>query len=300
MGSRYLTDLADVCRGLGAWVHEEPGWQTRARGSGGYNSGLPTHVMCHHTASNPSSDGQSDVNYMCYSSENRPIANLYLSRTGEVWVMAAGATNTNGSGHDYWGGGVPNDSMNSYAIGIEAANNGVGEPWPAQQQDMYIRLVNGLCAHYGIPIGHVRAHFEWAPDRKIDPAGQSRYASGGSTWNMDQFRGDCATLSPQPPQPGTPQPEPPPTEWLCPPFPGVGDYGCSYNTCRAWQDAMILNHYISDNPANHDGVWGNGMHTAVLGMQVEWGWDDADGIGGQHTWPHLRSRDVAPCPTCGK
>lgn len=205
MGSRYLTDLAQVCRSIGYPVHEENGWQTRARSSGGYNAGLPNHVMCHHTASGPSSDGQSDVNYMCYGSDNRPVANLYLSRKGEIWVMAGGATNTNGKGHDYWGGGVPNDSMNSYAIGIEAANNGVGEPWPEIQQMVYVELVNQLCAHYGIPNSHVRAHFEWAPDRKIDPAGQSWYATGSNKWDMNMFRNDCSALGP--PGPG-PSPEP--------------------------------------------------------------------------------------------
>jgi hypothetical protein len=201
MGSRYLTDLANVCRSIGVTVHEENGWQTRARGSGGYNSGLPNHVMCHHTASNPSSDGQSDVNYMCYGSDNRPVANLYLSRKGQIWVMAAGATNTNGKGSDTWGGGVPNDSMNSYAIGIEAANNGVGEPWPAVQQNAYVLLVSALCAHYGIPNNNIRAHFEWAPGRKIDPAGQSDYATGSNKWNMDAFRKDCGWVGPPTPTP---------------------------------------------------------------------------------------------------
>lgn len=204
MGSRYLTDLAHVCRSLGVTVHEENGWQTRARSSGGYNSGCPTHVMCHHTASNPSSDGQSDVNYMCYGSENKPVANLYLSRKGHIWVMAGGCTNTNGKGHDNWGGGVPNDSMNSYAIGIEAANNGVGEPWPMVQQNVYVMLVSALCSHYKIPNNNIRSHFEWAPDRKIDPAGQSDYATGSNKWNMDLFRFDC--YAPTHPSPG-PEPE---------------------------------------------------------------------------------------------
>lgn len=207
MGSRYLTDLANVVRSIGGFaVQEEPGWQSRARSSGGYNSGLPNHVMCHHTASGSSSDGQSDVNYMCYGSDNRPIANLYLSRTGKVWIMAAGATNTNGSGHDPCGA-TANDSMNSAAIGIEAANNGTGETWPTVQQDVYTKLVNKLCSQYGIPIGRVHSHFEWAPDRKIDPAGNSRYASGGNKWNMDAFRGDV--IAGGEPSPG---PTPPPGE----------------------------------------------------------------------------------------
>jgi hypothetical protein len=182
--SGYLTDLADVVRRAGLVVQEEPGWQTRARSSGGYSSGRPTHVMVHHTASGASSDGQPDVNYMCYSSENKPVANLYLSRSGKVWIMAAGATNTNGKGGPI--DNVPADSMNTYAIGIEAGNNGVGELWPMAQQDAYLKLVNALKSAYGI--SNVRSHWEYAPGRKIDPAGSSQWASGSASWNMDAFR----------------------------------------------------------------------------------------------------------------
>lgn len=202
MGSRYLTDLADVVRAAGLDVQEEPGWESRARGSGGYNPGLPNHVMIHHTASGPSSDGQPDVSYCCYGSENRPVANLYLARAGKVWIMAAGATNTNGQGGDPCGT-IANDSMNSSAIGIEAGNNGTGEPWPTAQQDAYITLCAALCTSYAIPVGRVHSHAEWAPGRKIDPAGPSRWAATG-TWDEHAFRADVATYSggapPPPPE----------------------------------------------------------------------------------------------------
>ena len=193
MGSRYLTDLASVMRGAGLVVQEESGWQSRSRSSGGYDSGKPNHVMVHHTASGASSDGQPDVNYMCYSSENRPVANIYLSRSGKVWAMAAGATNTNGSGRCPHCGTT--DNMNTRAIGIEAGNNGTGETWPTAQQNAYTTLVKALCSHYGIPNAAVIAHFEYAPDRKIDPAGQSQWASGANKWNMVGFRQSCAGAS---------------------------------------------------------------------------------------------------------
>jgi hypothetical protein len=298
VGNRYCTDLADVVRHAGLECIEMDGWQTRARSSGGFNSPQPTYIMCHHTASNPGSDGWSDANYIATGSDIAPISQLYVNRAGTVWVCAAGACNNAGSGGPL--GSVPVDAMNTYSIALEVANNGVGEPWPQVQQEAYQRLVQALCDHYGIPAGNVVAHWEWTP-RKIDPAGQSRWAQGAASWNMDAFRADVAAGwpggTPIPPQP---QPEPPPAGWVCPPFPGVGDYGCTYETCRAWQDAMILNRYISDNPANHDGAWGDGMHNATYDMQLTWGWSDADGIGGEHTWPHLRSRNVALCPVCGK
>jgi hypothetical protein len=100
-------------------------------------------------------------------------------------VLAAGATNTNGKGGPL--DGVPADSMNTHAIGVEA-NGGYGEAWPTVQTDSYTRGVAALMAHYRID--HCRAHFEWAPDRKIDPAGPSPWATGNASWNMDAFRAD--------------------------------------------------------------------------------------------------------------
>lgn len=206
MGDRYLTDLADVCRSAGLTVVEVDGWQSRARGSGGYNPGLPSHVMIHHTASGAGSDGWPDVNYCTFSDDDAPLCNLYLDRAGTVYVCAGGATNTNGSGQDPCGI-TPDDSMNSAAIGLEAGNNGSGEHWPDAQLDSYLALVVALCGHYAIPNHRVHGHAEWAPQRKVDPAGPPRYAVGADTWDMDAFRGDCAAgpPAPQPEEDMTPE-----------------------------------------------------------------------------------------------
>jgi N-acetylmuramoyl-L-alanine amidase len=200
MGSRYLADLADVCRRTGYPVIVVDGWQDRARGSGGYDSGRPNHVIIHHSASGPDADGWSDVNYCCYGDPDAPLCNLYLARDGTIYVCAAGATNTNGSGSDLCGI-VPDDSMNSSAIGIEAGNDGVGEPWPEAQQQSYVALCGALCAAYGIGVEQIHSHAQWAPSRKIDPAGPSRWAEGAATWDMDRFRADVddTTAEPQPP-----------------------------------------------------------------------------------------------------
>ena len=186
MGSRWLVDLADVIRDAGLPVVEYDGWQSRARSSGGFDSGRPAVVMVHHTASDTSP--ANDAAYMVETSENRPVANLMLTRAGEVWVLAAGATNTNGKGGPI--GVCPQDSMNTYAIGVEACNDGVGEPWPVVQQDAYLMLVEQLCEHYAI--AQVTSHQEYAPDRKIDPAGPSRWPpiNTAGTWDMDEFRAD--------------------------------------------------------------------------------------------------------------
>ena len=195
--ARYLTDLADVLRAAGLTVIEVDGWKTRARSSGGYADGRPTHLMIHHTASPPHTDGQRDVDYIVAESAVKPIANIYTDRKGVVWVCAAGATNTNGEGRDTWGGGVPDNAMNLYAISNEIANTGTGEPYPAEQQQSVLTSSAAICRAYSIPVDHARGHFEWT-SRKIDPSGPSMWAASGK-WAMDEFRDDvAATINPPP------------------------------------------------------------------------------------------------------
>src|SRR5262245_56017139 len=95
MSGRFLTDLADLLDRAGLDVVTVDGWQTRARSSGGYADGRPWCVVWHHTASR--STPENDVSYILNSSD-APLCNVYVARDGEMWVIAAGATNTNGKG----------------------------------------------------------------------------------------------------------------------------------------------------------------------------------------------------------
>jgi hypothetical protein len=189
-GIKYLSDLAAVAREV-APVIELAGWKARGRaGNSGYLPDRPDHVMVHHTASGRHWDGPRDANYLATGAQYAPLSNLYVARAGTVYVLAAGPTNTNGKGSDSWGGGVRDDDMNRHAIGIEAGNDGVGEPWPGEQVRVLVELCAALCDRYAIPTANVRAHHEWAPGRKIDPAGPSPYAAGRSSWEMATFRAD--------------------------------------------------------------------------------------------------------------
>lgn len=182
--------MAEVIRSAGVRVMETPNWQTRTYPKYGAYPAMPTHVMVHHTASKTTP--ANDLNYIL-NSPLSPIGNIYLDRTGVCWIVAGGRAVTNGKGSSApWGGGVPDNMMNHYSIAIEAANDGVGEPWPKAQTDAYIRLCAALCDAYDIPTKHVRAHFEWAPGRKIDPAGPSPWAIGAKSWDMDKFRKDVS------------------------------------------------------------------------------------------------------------
>ena len=109
--------------------------------------------MWHHTASNAGPDD--DAAYCCYGCDYAPVCNLMVDRTGAVWVLAAGATNTNGSGGpwDWSRGTVPADSMNTHAVGIEICNNGVGERYPVVQIDAAFTASVAVLAALGLEPG---------------------------------------------------------------------------------------------------------------------------------------------------
>jgi len=297
MGARYLTDLADQLRAGGIPTREWSGWQSRARDSGGYDPGYPAGIVVHHTASGPGSDPDGDCAYIATGADFAPVANLYLSRSGEVTVIAAGGCNHAGSGGPVaW---APKDGANSRSIGIEAANRGDGsEPWPAIQTATYSELVAVLCAAYGIPVANVIAHFEWTNaspatyGRKIDPAGPSPWAIGSGSWDMLAFRSDVTGAPTEPIEP-----IPPPSSGG---YPGEARTYQTGSHVLAWQERMIALGWITDSPANRDSYFGDGMRGAVERMQTAFGWDDSDGVAGPHTWDHMVTRPAPPCPRCGR
>jgi N-acetylmuramoyl-L-alanine amidase len=198
VGNIYLTWLADDLAAAGLQVVRYQGWTTRARSSGGYG-GQPLCVMWHHTAS--ATSAENDCYYMCYGSSDKPIANLLIARDGAVWVLAAGATNTNGKGKamTFSRGSVPANSMNTWAVGMEMANNGTGEAYPQAQVDAAFKASNVINRKVGNAPTDVCTHQHYAPDRKIDPAKgrsvqgpwQPREINSSGTWNLDDLRVEC-------------------------------------------------------------------------------------------------------------
>lgn len=195
----YLTDLARWLRDAGLSVIEYGGWQTRARGSGGY-SDYPLCVMWHHTASPPSWDGQKDADYCAVGDPDAPLSNLYIDRSGNVWVLAAGATNTNGKGKSitFSRGTVPADSMNTRAVGIEMGNDGVGERWTENQVNAAFVASNTVNARCGNRPDDIATHQFYAPDRKIDPAVDNvaglwtpDAVTSSGTWSRSDVQAEC-------------------------------------------------------------------------------------------------------------
>ena len=222
-GTVWLTGMADILRYVGLNVIEVDGWETRARSSGGFAS-WPLCVMWHHTASGPNSDGWNDASYIAYGDENSPISNLYIDRGGNVWVIAAGATNTNGKGISipFSRGTVPADGMNSYALGVECGNNGVGENWPEVQINAMFRTNIAMNLWFGNRVDDLSTHNYYAPDRKIDPATDNvsgnwipSVVNSSRSWNVQDIRDESNrrlqafidSTDPIPPHPTYPIPE---------------------------------------------------------------------------------------------
>lgn len=175
------------------------GWEDRARSSGGFTGGKPFGVFWHHTASVASPSD--DANYCCHGADARPLTNLLLPRDGSVWVLAAGATNTNGKGQriQFSRGVVEMDQANTSVVGMEICNNGVGEAWPQVQIDAAFAASNAINRHMGNQPTDVSSHQHYAPDRKIDPATAAavqgpwkpRSINSSGSWNVDDIRTEC-------------------------------------------------------------------------------------------------------------
>jgi hypothetical protein len=202
VGNLYLTWMADDLEAAGLQVIRYQGWTTRARRSGGYG-GTPLCVMWHHTASQTTA--ANDCYYMCLTSPSRPVANIYIARDGVVWVLAAGASNTNGVGNAmaFSRGAVPASQMNLWAVGMEMGNNGTGAPYPQVQIDAAFKASNTINRRLGNQPGDVCTHQHYAPTRKIDPAKASavqgpwfpRPVNGSGSWNLNDLRDECERRS---------------------------------------------------------------------------------------------------------
>lgn len=176
--------LADQLRKWGCTVVPVPGWETR-----GNANVTPKVVVNHHTASRPGTkapslgivtNGRPDV--------PGPLCNVLIARNGVCYVVASGRSNNAGTGS--WQG----ISGNTNTFGIEAENNGTGEPWPAAVLDAMVRVNAAVTTHLGLPVERCIGHKEWT-SRKIDP-----------NFDMNQFRlrvADRITTGPtgEPPMP---------------------------------------------------------------------------------------------------
>ncbi len=95
-----------------------------------------------------------------------PVSSHYLiGRDGALYQLVAEDRRAWHAGPGSWG---TISDVNSASIGIELDNNG-SEPFPAQQIDKLLVLLEDLCQRLDIPRYQVIAHADMAPTRKTDP-----------------------------------------------------------------------------------------------------------------------------------
>jgi hypothetical protein len=157
--------LPEVLRAAGLAVSTYPGWETRGSTSWGPLRG----IVCHATAGSRNSSDAAEMRVLWETGSVTapvPISQLYLSRSGQWWVGASGLCY-----HVLIGQRGPHAGYgNSALIGVEAANDNRGEPWPAAQIDAYIRGVAAICRYMGWSADVVVGHREHQTD-KSDPVG---------------------------------------------------------------------------------------------------------------------------------
>lgn len=166
MAVRSLVGLGKRLQRAGLRVKKVAGWESR--GGSGANFRATTF---HHTAS-----GRNSGDAPCLGLVTRgtsvvpgPLCNILISRSGVVYLIAAGRANHAGLGGPLRG--IPQNSANKMSVGFECENNGLGEPWPREQ-------LQAIDTAFAVTLKFLRrrarrhfAHREWAPTRKTDPRG---------------------------------------------------------------------------------------------------------------------------------
>ena len=185
--------MADAFRKSGLKVLEVEGWKKRGR-PGTFE---PRGVVFHHTASGRKGGSAPSLGTVLNGRPgiNGPLCNVLIGRDRTVRVIAAGRANHAGEGGPFRN--IPKDSGNSFLIGVEVENDGVGEKWSPELLQtcdaVFAALLLGLRRQPDWLIGHR----EWAPGRKIDPA---RTNAGLPTMNQVRSRVAARMRTTGPPQ----------------------------------------------------------------------------------------------------
>lgn len=174
-------DLPKLLRSHGLKVVVVPGWRIRRTNS--WTAGFdPVGVLCHHTAT-PKSWALAMVLRLLIRGRpglSGPLCQIGLGRDGTVYIIAAGRANHAGTAKAV--GTVSAGDGNYLYVGIEAFNDGVGEPWPAVQYNAYVLLCAVLSKKVtGSSVRTVAAHKETSTTGKIDPR-----------FDMGKFRANVA------------------------------------------------------------------------------------------------------------
>lgn len=126
-----------------------------------FNLRKPNYVMIHHTAQN-----SLEQTLRTFTVPHAQVSSHYvIGRDGTVVQMVNDYLRSWHAGAGKWGSIT---DLNSVTVGIELDNNGF-EPYPDEQIDALLILLDTLKTRHRIPTVNFLAHSDTAPTRKQDP-----------------------------------------------------------------------------------------------------------------------------------
>lgn len=183
----FADDLKDALDERVSRVHYLDGWR-KSWYRDSWALGRPQALILHHTAGaatdsqDPTHPGNQpganagQVNYVNrHPSYDMPCSAFTLDRDGTVYVNAALPCYHAGEGSfrgtEWAGHGIPDDSANSYCLGVEVVDKGQGTTFTKAQKVSLARLA-AACAQASqwanTSTLYLPRHKDWAPDRKTD------------------------------------------------------------------------------------------------------------------------------------
>ena len=148
----------------GLAVQKVAGWQNR-----GSTTFAPRGIIFHHTASNAAGGNAPALGIVTHGRSDLPgpLCQFLVGRDGTIFFVAAGRANHAGTGGPIKG--IAQDNGNTFTIGVECENNGIGEKWGADQLEAIAILFAILLDRMEASPQMIIGHREWTT-RKIDPA----------------------------------------------------------------------------------------------------------------------------------
>ena len=258
--------LAQELKGLGIEVKAVEGWKGR---------GLdypfdPDGAFNHHTGSNKKSGNVPSLGICTHGRSGipGPLCQIVLARNGTVFLVAQNRANHAGTGGPWrW---VPRDSGNTFAIGIEWENDGVGEKYGNRQMEVGVLLNAVLLRRMGRGVRRCGSHKEYT-SRKIDPS-----------FDMKRFRKKVKKALAGAPKP---KPKPKPKKNTKGRWPKL-QAGSKGRWVRKVQ-RKLRRHGAGPGPV--DGDFGKRTEKAVRRFQRAESLK-ADGVVGKQTWKRLRGK----------
>jgi len=113
-------------------------------------------------------DGAEAIEWLA-NPESKVSAHYVVSEDGQIVRMVDESKRAWHAGRSWWRGVT---DINSASIGIEIVNPGHEfgyRPFPEEQIDALVPLVNDIVGRYGITRGNIVGHSDIAPARKRDP-----------------------------------------------------------------------------------------------------------------------------------